>query len=289
MINMHSLSQDKLDLAVIGLEYANDKKEDFIQLIVEVSYDVFKKIEEEALFNFYPLVRKNEVFNFDFYKNIILRVQLRDSFAKKLREANLSEAKIIQLLEEESSDFTFLNQTESWLLLNATQVQELPPELADSGTLKIGVSTIYDDSIVADSKTTDPLDIANNYFKSNEFIVEKINKNTLKTIVKGQEYKWDALIYNNDKQGSLMVYSMFPELIPENDRTEIARMLVKINYQLGVGAFEMDTDDGELRFRTAILYKNDLINTTLFENLFLINIRTVEKFINDIFMKISSK
>jgi len=50
----------------------------------------------------------------------------------------------------------------------------------------------------------------------------------------------------------LVFISLFPALAPAKKRTACAELLTRINYDLLHGCFEMDFEDGEIRFRTSI-------------------------------------
>jgi hypothetical protein len=50
-----------------------------------------------------------------------------------------------------------------------------------------------------------------------------------------------------------MFVMVLPIRVPENRRAAMAETLLRINYQLRLGTFEMDFDDGELRFRVALV------------------------------------
>jgi hypothetical protein len=290
MTNFYTLNNEKLNLTITDIKKERDiVNETYVQITLTVSYALFKRVEAETLFNYHKLVRTNDIITFQSKKPVELKARLRSNLVKILDDADYSNTQILNAMHNEAVDFSFLNQIESWILFTATQEQDLPADLEGTGVLKIGISTKFKDDKIETTENRSPIQIAKAYLHKNNLLVELVNNTTVKTIVRVQDEDLDVVIFNNERQGSLIVYSMFPKYIGETFRTEIARMLIKTNYQLGVGAFEMDTDDGELRFRTAILYKNDSINTTLFENLFLMNIRTMEKFINDIFMKISLK
>jgi hypothetical protein len=55
------------------------------------------------------------------------------------------------------------------------------------------------------------------------------------------------------KDGRLFLYySVCPEHAPPERRAAVATYLTRVNFGQMVGAFEMDLDDGEVRFRTSI-------------------------------------
>ena len=53
---------------------------------------------------------------------------------------------------------------------------------------------------------------------------------------------------------SFVVYSIFPIKVPEDKRSEIAEFITPANYGLNHGNFEMDFDDGEIRYKTTAIW-----------------------------------
>lgn len=47
-------------------------------------------------------------------------------------------------------------------------------------------------------------------------------------------------------------YAIFPGRVPEGTRGEVAEFITRANFGLRLGAFEMNFDDGEVRFRAAV-------------------------------------
>jgi hypothetical protein len=47
------------------------------------------------------------------------------------------------------------------------------------------------------------------------------------------------------------VYSVLPERVPQPRRQAIATLLARVNYGLVIGNFELDLDDGEVRFKAS--------------------------------------
>ena len=55
-------------------------------------------------------------------------------------------------------------------------------------------------------------------------------------------------------EDSFVVYSIFPIKVPEDKRPEIAEFITRANYGLNHGNFEMDFDDGEIRYKTTAIW-----------------------------------
>jgi hypothetical protein len=75
---------------------------------------------------------------------------------------------------------------------------------------------------------------------------------TLRMPVQGKKGEWICLVRVFEQTERLLVYSMLPRTVPERQRERVALMLTQINYGLVMGNFEMDLDDGEVRYKTSI-------------------------------------
>lgn len=289
MVNLYTLKGDKLEKELIHFERNVDElNQIFIELTLSVSFKVFERIVEESIFNFHEVVRESFILPFSDSKPIELKLRLRPYFVKVLTAVEYFDDIIFTAMCEEDNKLSFLNQTESWLLWSATQTEDLPPELEGTGVLKLGIKSKYGAKPENQTnETVNPIDVAKAYFYGKTQPFDVVNPKTLRTTVERKGNEWSVLVFHNSNDITTMVYSVLPKNVPAEYRTLMAEHLIKINYQLGVGAFEMDTNDGEVRFRTAISHQNDRLSPALFENLFSMNIRTMDSFIGELLMKIS--
>ena len=63
----------------------------------------------------------------------------------------------------------------------------------------------------------------------------------------------------------------------------VAEFITRANYGLKVGNFEMDMDDGEVRFKTSIDVEKDQLNRTQVSNLVYANVWTMDRYLPGIF------
>lgn len=289
-LNFYTLTKEKISLQITNLKRDKDKQDvTFIEVTLNVPYAIYEKIKAESLFNFHSAVRNEEVKTFSADKPTELNIRLRPNFITILDKAECYDDRDIFLkMQNEEEAFSFINQTESWLLWSATQTEDLPPELEGTGVLKLGIKSKYGAKPENQTnETVNPIDVAKAYFYGKTQPFDVVNPKTLRTTVERKGNEWSVLVFHNSNDITTMVYSVLPKNVPAEYRTLMAEHLIKINYQLGVGAFEMDTNDGEVRFRTAISHQNDRLSPALFENLFSMNIRTMDSFIGELLMKIS--
>jgi hypothetical protein len=55
----------------------------------------------------------------------------------------------------------------------------------------------------------------------------------------------------------ILFYSVCPLRVPEERRDEVSRFLTRANYGLAAGNFELDFDDGEIRYKTVLQLQGD--------------------------------
>ncbi len=60
--------------------------------------------------------------------------------------------------------------------------------------------------------------------------------------------------------------SFVDEVCPQPLRVAMTELLTRANYGMFVGAFEFDLDDGEVRFKTAVDFRDDRLSVALVRN-----------------------
>jgi hypothetical protein len=74
----------------------------------------------------------------------------------------------------------------------------------------------------------------------------------------------------------LLCYSVRDDRVPADRRVPTAELLTRLNYPLVIGSFEMDLEDGEVRFRTSIDFDGERPSEALIRNVVFPNLRTME-------------
>lgn len=73
----------------------------------------------------------------------------------------------------------------------------------------------------------------------------------------GDEPRWKNYAQAKDGDQVFVYYSLCPRSVPAERRADVASFLCHVNFNLLVGAWEMDMDDGEVRFRTSVDVRSD--------------------------------
>jgi hypothetical protein len=66
--------------------------------------------------------------------------------------------------------------------------------------------------------------------------------------------KFQCIVDVQAAQERLLMLSIFPTPVPQHLRASLAELLIRINYNLFLGHFELDFTDGEIRFKTSLIY-----------------------------------
>jgi Zn ribbon nucleic-acid-binding protein len=68
----------------------------------------------------------------------------------------------------------------------------------------------------------------------------------------GPAGRWSFYAQVVEEMDVILLYSICPQRVPEDRRGEVALFLARANYGLAAGNFELDLDDGEVRYKTVL-------------------------------------
>ena len=67
----------------------------------------------------------------------------------------------------------------------------------------------------------------------------------------GKNGNWTCYAQVRELDDQFVFYSICPLIVPERKRLAVAEFLTRANYGLVIGNFEMDLDDGEIRYKSS--------------------------------------
>ncbi len=249
----------------------------FISLTVD--YPLYRQIDEQELFNLLPQVR-NQLALEKLEAEIPVEIEaiLKPALAKFLQQQNLTAAEVAKLLLQADQPYDFLRDTESWLAYTVWQHVALPDDMQDYGSLKLGYKTLWQ-AAPADLPPAPMREVVQMFFLQKHWPYEDAGDDLYRLHVDGDQMEWVCLVKLDEARHFCLVYSILPELTPEARRADMAAFLAQTNYDLGIGSFEMDMADGEIRFRTSLDVEGDRLSLALFEQLLTTNISTMEQYL----------
>lgn len=231
-----------------------------------VDWPTYLRIRDEELFTYFPAVRTEQA-AFEEGGEVELRLRLRPSVAAALARRNLGvDVLLAGLIDPGSHDDVALAWSESWLVAELKQQVTLPESLQDEGTLKVGMRTRW-----AAGETAAPLEAAESAAETIRLLLEvrgwrydRVQDGLFRIPMGRDDLRWMSLATVDADQPVVGFYSVYPWNVDAKVRERVAGYLVDLNYQLILGSFDMDMDDGEIRFRTSLVAPNQRLDAAAF-------------------------
>jgi hypothetical protein len=85
-------------------------------------------------------------------------------------------------------------------------------------------------------------------------IVNRPHQKVLKCGFNLENGRCDTFIDIRPEEQKVLIYDVLPVNIPENKRLRVAEFLTRANYNLQIGNFELDLNDGDLRYKSSFIY-----------------------------------
>jgi len=101
----------------------------------------------------------------------------------------------------------------------------------------------------------------------------------LQMIFKGSQSQWTCFAQVREDLQQVIFYSVSPVSVPADKRTEVAEFITRANYGLIIGNFEMDFDDGELRYKTSLDVENVPFTAELLRPIIVANVTTMDHYL----------
>lgn len=100
---------------------------------------------------------------------------------------------------------------------------------------------------------TDLLAIATAYFAERGWsVAQHQTLPVLRLEYEGEHGRWPCFVKIDEPRQQVAVLSLLPDLVAPERRTAVAEFLTRANYLVPLGNFDMDFDDGEVRFRATV-------------------------------------
>ncbi len=82
----------------------------------------------------------------------------------------------------------------------------------------------------------------------------------------------------NEDDDMFQFFTFIPLRIPPERRADLAEFITRANYGMKIGKFEMDFEDGELRFHTSVRYTDRLLQDEIIRDVIGINLVTADRY-----------
>jgi hypothetical protein len=118
------------------------------------------------------------------------------------------------------------------------------------------------------------------FFSEDDWAFTKLKgEPTLRLAAQGNHGQWDCYAKALDERSQFVFYSICPTPAPEAKRAPVSEFLARANYGLVLGNFELDFDDGEIRYKTSLDATHQPIRSAAIKQLVYTNIMTMDQYL----------
>ncbi|NES90463.1 YbjN domain-containing protein [Okeania sp. SIO2B9] len=118
------------------------------------------------------------------------------------------------------------------------------------------------------------------YFTKDDWTFTKLQgQSVLQMAYQGKNGLWNCYAQARETEEQFVFYSIYPELVSEEKRLAMAELLTRINYGLIIGNFEMDFNDGEIRYKTSIAVEGNILTYKVIKRLVYANVAIMDYYL----------
>jgi hypothetical protein len=242
VINLQTLTGTPLPVTVTEFTISDGH----IATVIQLGFQDWRRALREGLFH---LDEESEPVGFEADKLVVLTLRLRPAVAGLLAD---QEKDMAEGFSEPDSP---LHHTEAWLATDIVQSVDVPPEVssADSDTyLQMGARTRWAEPLLHEEQpSTNPNDVLEAFLDNEDWPFTRIEANLLRFPAGvGDQKSWVVVARIEEDEGLCTLFSVLMDKVPASSREQAALWMAQKNYELSEGCFEMDTNVGEVRFRS---------------------------------------
>jgi hypothetical protein len=101
----------------------------------------------------------------------------------------------------------------------------------------------------------------------------------LQMVFQGENGKWTCYAKARDDQKQFVFYSVCPINAPDSKRLAVAEFLTRANSGMIIGNFEMDFEDGEIRYKTSIDVEDASLSSAVIKRLVYANVMMMDAYL----------
>jgi hypothetical protein len=121
-------------------------------------------------------------------------------------------------------------------------------------------------------------DAVAHYLAGRDWPFEEID-DLFATPVTGNAGNWMAYFVPREEDEQLLVYSGLRATVPDGRLDAVVNYLTRANFDLAIGNFEANMDDGQVRFKTSIDVAGSELSDPLIDHLFMANVASADRYL----------
>ncbi len=124
------------------------------------------------------------------------------------------------------------------------------------------------------------LDTATAFFQEDGWPFQQLESQPILQIgFQGDNGQWTCFAQAREEQAQFVFYSVCSMNVPEDKLLAVAEFLTRANYGLIVGNFELDWDDGEVRYKTSLDVEGDRLTPALVRQMVYANVVMMDHYL----------
>lgn len=250
------------------------------RVVLELEPDAYETVAGEELLHLEPEVRGPGAAGFAPQGAVRVEARLDAELIEQLvaqADAPRAAGQLLGELSRTDADSPLLS-TDAWFATSVTSSVELPAELAGEGTLESGYTTTWASG--AGRLELPMLAIVEEILDAHGWEYEELDDETaLGWPMRGAAGSWSSFALAREAEERFAVYSVLDVTIPAERRADAAVLIARINWGLPVGNWELDLDDGTLRYKTSIDVAGDRLSLALAERVVARNLEIVDAYL----------
>ena len=275
---------DAINTEIQNIQYEITKRNYYknILLQIEVTYATYEVILTQSLFNLHlPVIKKGS----QYIKSdelVELTIEMTEDVLYSFPKVK-SKEEILTFFKEQETRYLTISpylKTESWKVLMVKQKQVLPDDMKEIGTLKMGYETLWAENPF--SKLDSLKEQVIFVLKELKWAFEEVEEYVFLVNYSSDKGKWSCIIELVPEKKRCIFYSVFPTKIEESYYNSVFKFINATNCKLEIGNFELDVNTSILRFRTSIGLGSQALETSIFQDLAFMNVKTMNYFLPNI-------
>ena len=113
------------------------------------------------------------------------------------------------------------------------------------------------------------------------------NESGVLTAYRGETGQWTCQAIVSEQLEQMLFYSLAPITVPEGKIPEAAEFITRANYGLTIGNFELDFDDGEVRYKTSLDVEGATLTHSLCRQIVVANVFMMDRYLPGLIAVIS--
>jgi hypothetical protein len=124
------------------------------------------------------------------------------------------------------------------------------------------------------------IDLLEGFFQAESWEYQRLERrDVLRLGFTGSSGNWTCYAQTREAQRQVVFYSICPLRAPDGKRMLMAEFLTRANYGLILGNFELDLDDGEIRYKTSLDIEDAELTPMLLSHIVYANVTSMDRYL----------